>query len=512
MPFKMDDSAGSTPGLSRCILLGARQELIVNSILNNCIWSAEIRSPAQVFFRGFDDISYRSRGRRIFVSKDLDKEISLAGPRIAYLTSGAAGMFCGSCMRDNTLAAALLRKGGDITLIPTYTPIRTDEQDVSQNQVFFGGINVYLQDRYWLFRWLPRTLDRWLNSPSLLARVATGKVSVDASQLADMTVSMLRGENGRQRKEVGRLVDWLADDLKPEVINLTNILIAGFVPTYKRRRQTPVVVTLQGDDLFLEYMPESYRKQARAEIRRLSASIDGYIVFSNYYADFMADYLGLPRDRFHIVPMGLHVDDLLTGPGERPMDRPPTLGFFARISPEKGFDRVVDAFLALRKTPALTGLRLRAAGWLGESNRSFFESQVKRIREAGALADFDHAGELNRDEKGAFLRGIDVMSAPTSYREPKGIFVLESLACATPVVQPAHGAFPELLAQTGGGILFDPNDRDDYHAKLGALLQNRTEQQRLGNTGQANVRQFCTDENMAEKTLAVYQRLLAQAR
>ncbi|MCZ6539665.1 MAG: glycosyltransferase family 1 protein, partial [Chloroflexi bacterium] len=52
--------------------------------------------------------------------------------KVAYLTAGAGGMYCGSCMRDNTLAAALLRSGRDVVLIPIYSPIRTDEADVSQ--------------------------------------------------------------------------------------------------------------------------------------------------------------------------------------------------------------------------------------------------------------------------------------------------------------------------------------------------------------------------------------------
>ncbi len=88
--------------------------------------------------------------------------------RIAFITAGAAGMYCGSCMKDNTLVSALIQQGHDALLIPTYTPIRTDEEDVSQGKVFFGGINVYLQQKSWLFRHSPWIFDKLLNFRWLL--------------------------------------------------------------------------------------------------------------------------------------------------------------------------------------------------------------------------------------------------------------------------------------------------------------------------------------------------------
>src|SRR6516164_3430297 len=144
--------------------------------------------------------------------------------RIAYITAGAAGMFCGSCMRDNTLVAELQRQGHDALLIPTYTPIATDEADVSQSRVFFGGINVYLQQKLGLFRHTPWIMDRLLDRPRLLRWVSRFAVKTRAEDLGDLTISMLKGEHGHQRKEIDKLVGWLADEVKPEVVNLTNAL------------------------------------------------------------------------------------------------------------------------------------------------------------------------------------------------------------------------------------------------------------------------------------------------
>ena len=156
---------------------------------------------------------------------------------IVYLTAGAAGMYCGSCMRDNALAAELTRRDIDVTLLPLYTPIRTDEEDVSTEQIFFGGINVYLQQKIPLFRHLPRFLDRWLDHPWIIRRLASRSVKVDASELGELTLSMVRGESGFQRKEVGKLVDWLKDYARPDLVVLTNLLIGGCVDAIKRVKQ-----------------------------------------------------------------------------------------------------------------------------------------------------------------------------------------------------------------------------------------------------------------------------------
>src|SRR5437868_8409693 len=135
--------------------------------------------------------------------------------RIAYITAGAAGMYCGSCMHDNTLVATLQAQGHDALLIPTYTPIRTDEVDVSQRRVFLGGINVYLQQKLSLFRHTPWFFDRVLDAPGLLRLVSRFAVRTHAEQLGDLAGSVLEGEHGFQKKELEKLVDWLTDDVKP---------------------------------------------------------------------------------------------------------------------------------------------------------------------------------------------------------------------------------------------------------------------------------------------------------
>ena len=226
-------------------------------------------------------------------------------------------------MHDNSLASALSQSGWDTLLVPTYTPIRTDETDVAVDQVFFGGINVYLQQKVPLFRHLPKLFDRFLDSPRLIRRVTSRAIETDPKMLGTLVVSMLRGSSGYQRKEVRRLVHWLSHDARDYLI-LSNILIGGFIPDLKRELKVPVVVTLQGDDIFLESLKEPHKSQALELIQKLDEHIDAYLVHSRFYADAMATYLGLSRDKMHITPLGIDARDFLDWSSSEPRRRTAT--------------------------------------------------------------------------------------------------------------------------------------------------------------------------------------------
>src|SRR6476660_6713489 len=269
--------------------------------------------------------------------------------RIAYITAGAAGMYCGSCLHDNTLAAALLDLGEDVILIPTYTPLRTDEPNVSINRIFFGGINVYLQEKVPLFRHTPWWMDRQLDNPTLLNSLSRRAGSVDPAQLGDLTVSMLRGESGNQRKELEKLVHWLLTDIKPDVVHLSNSMQIGMARLIRDRGGPPVVCQLSGEDLFLEKLPPPHYDRARELLRERAAEVDAFVAINRYYADFMAGYLAVDRARIHVIPHGLNLKGHRQPPalpGVQPATIPPArgiqtnnpriIGYLARICEDKG--------------------------------------------------------------------------------------------------------------------------------------------------------------------------------
>jgi glycosyltransferase involved in cell wall biosynthesis len=422
--------------------------------------------------------------------------------KIAYITAGAAGMYCGSCLHDNTLVAALRAQGHDALLIPTYTPITTDEPDVSEKRVFFGGINVYLQQKFPLFRRTPWSFDRLLDWPSLLRWVSRYAVKTAAEELGELTLSMLRGDHGYQGKEIDKLLHWLEDDIRPQVVNLTNVLLSGMVAQLKERLHMPVLGTLQGEDIFLEALPEPHRQAALDLIREHCRAMDGFIATSVYYADFMAQYLAIPRERIDVVYPGLN----LRGHGAAGPSRngvPFTIGYFARICPEKGLHHLVEAVRLLRQMPGASPCRLKVSGWLGENNREYLETLKQRI--GGGLQHIDspdHAGKVR------FFQSIDVLSVPTVYREPKGLYVLEAWANGVPVVEPRHGTFPELIDATGGGLLVKPEDPEDLARALRRLMEEPELRRQLGEKGKAAVREQFNADVMARRTADVYRKYL----
>jgi glycosyltransferase involved in cell wall biosynthesis len=429
--------------------------------------------------------------------------------RIAYVAAGAGGMYCGSCLHDNALARGLMALGHDVALVPVYTPIRTEDEDVSAGRVFYGAIGVFLEQKAaWLQR-APAFVHRLLALPSLLNLASRLGASVDPHDLGALTLSVLQGEDGRQGRELRELVGWLRRSYRPDVVHLTNSMLLGMAGPIRRDLGVPVVCSLQGEDLFLDGLEEPYRTRAREILRGKARDADRFLAPCAYYARAMGDLLDLPPDRVRVVPLGVRTDDHRRG--ERPGGEPFTVGYLARICPEKGLHVLAEAFRILAGQAGPDRVRLRAAGYLGPRDRRYLEEVRGRLRDWGLAGSFDYLGEVDRRGKIAFLEGIDVLSVPTTYRESKGLFVLESLASAVPVVQPRHGSFPELIEATGGGLLVEPGSPEALAAGLRSLMDDAGRRRALGLRGRDAVRARFSERAMAEATAGVFAAALRPA-
>lgn len=417
-------------------------------------------------------------------------------------------MYCGSCLRDNALAAELLRRGNDVLLTPVYTPTRTDERNVSQHHVFFGGISVYLEQHSALFRHTPKILDRLWDSEWALRMATKRQIKVDPKNLGELTVSMLRGERGFQRKEIAKLLDWLKTERRFDVVNIPYSLLLGLAEPIKRTLKVPVCCTLQGEDLFLEGLGEPYRQQSLDLIREASAHVDAFLPVSAYYLEYMPRFLGLPKEKMRLVPLGINTDGY--GPTRELRDAPFTIGYFARVAPEKGLHLLAEAYRQLRKRVGVGESRLLAAGYLAAEHQGYLDGVVRQLEDAGLGAEFQYRGELDRDQKIAFLRDLDVMSVPATYDEPKGIFLLEAMACGVPVVQPRRGAFPEVVEVTGGGLIVDPDSPDALADGILALWQDPDLRRAMGAAGMAGVREHYHVGRMADAVEAVFREIAAR--
>jgi glycosyltransferase involved in cell wall biosynthesis len=427
---------------------------------------------------------------------------------IVQITPGAGGMYCGNCFRDNALVGALRKMGHQALLVPLYLPLTLDEPDQSAGTpIFFSGINVYLDQKSALFRRAPGWLRDVLGSPKLLQWAAGRAAKTRAEDVGDLTLSMIRGEEGNQARELNQLIAWLKTQPKPDVVCLSNALLTGLARQIKRDLGVPVVCLLEGEDTFLDALPEATRAAAWEALAERAADIDVFITPSHYFGGLMGVRLNLETDRLRVVPNGINLDGYSPAPG--PPD-PPVLGYFARMCREKGLDTLVDAYLVLRQRGRIQNFKLRVGGGCGPSDEPFVASLRDRLKAHGALHDVEFCPNLDRAAKLGFYRSLSVFSVPALYGEAFGLYVLEALAAGVPVVQPRHAAFPELIQATGGGVLCEPGDPKALAEAIESLLSNRILATGLGEAGRKAVQEKFGIERMARDVVELFEQVLAR--
>ena len=434
---------------------------------------------------------------------------------IVQITPGAGGMYCGNCFRDNALVAALRQQGHQVLMVPLYLPMTLDEEDQSAGTpIFLSGINVYLEQKLSFFRHAPEWLHRLLESPALLKWAAGKAARTRAEELGELTVSMLRGEEGNQARELDELIGWLKQKPHPDVICLSNALLVGLVRKLKQELRSPVVCMLQGEDYFLDSLPQAQRDEAWNTLAGRAAKADLFIAPSRYFGDLMRRRLNLPADRVRVVFNGINLEgyDKNAERGTRNAEQrsAPVLGYFARMCREKGLDRLVEAFILLKRHERTKDLKLRVGGGCGPSEEPFVNALRERLKTNGVLHDVEFHPNIDRAAKLDFLRSLTVFSVPALYGEAFGLYVVEALAAGVPVVQPRAASFPELIEGTGGGVLYEPGDVRALADAVEQLLSNPERLNALGEAGRKAVSQDFTAERMAEQVINVFRELSSQ--
>jgi glycosyltransferase involved in cell wall biosynthesis len=410
-------------------------------------------------------------------------------------------MYCGSCLRDNAMATELIARKHDVMLLPVYTPTFTDEPNVSNDHVVLGGISAYLEQYVPLFRKTPKWLDRLWDSKFVLSLASRRSISTNPRMLGEMTVSVLKGTGGFQRKEIDKLIDWLKNEPPLDIINLPYTLLISLAKPLKQALKAPIVCTLQGEDLFLDGLQEPYRETALRLIRDQLENVDAFLSVSEYYAEFMPGYLGIPRQKMRVVPLGINPHGFeLREPNRH---GPFTVGFLGRVAPEKGLHVLAEAYRLVRHE--LSEAQLEVAGYMAADCKPYLASVEKQLRDAGLAGEFRYHGVIDRADKIAFLRKLDVMSLPATYDEPKGVSLLEAMACGVPLVQPRRGAFTEIVESTGGGVLVRPDDPAALAEGILKIARDRKLGEELGANGFRGVRERYSAAHMADRLLEAYE-------
>lgn len=422
---------------------------------------------------------------------------------IVHIAAGAGSMYCGACARDVNLIRGLIAAGHDVQVIPLYTPLRVEgEETLPTSRIFYSGINVYLQQMLALFRLTPGALDRLFEGKALLRLVSKFAIETRAEGLGPMTISVLAGKDGFQRKELGKLLDYLAGEVRPDVVTLTNSLLSGIAPEVKRRLNVPVVCMLQGEESFVAGMPEPYPTRARELMQCNARAIELFISPGEAYARQMATYLAVPEERVRVIRAGIDGQGYAC---EQPgRSAPFTVGYLSVITPGKGLDLLLSAFTTLVNTQGREAV-LRIAGKV--LNKRYWESLQQQIHAEGLAGRVEHLGEVDFSGKVAFLQRCSVFVFPSRIPESRGMVAMEAMAAGTPVIMPASGVLPEMHALTGGSVLFPAGDAAALTHEIARLMDDPPTLEALGRAGAAGIARHFSAQRMTEETIRAYEEL-----
>jgi glycosyltransferase involved in cell wall biosynthesis len=425
--------------------------------------------------------------------------------RIVHIVPGSGGTFyCQNCLRDTTLIPALRRMGVDVVLAPMYLPLFSDEsqENLTQAPVFFGAISTYLREKISILRNAPNWFDKILNTSGMLKLAARKSGVTKADGLEDMTISVLRGENGNQGKALDRLVEWLAaPDVRPDLIHLSNPLLLGLAPKLKARFNVPLFCSMQDEEGWIDSMNQEDSQTVWKLMAELSEHVDLFVSVSQYYAGVMSRRMKLKESKIRIVPVGIDFEKYSqrTAPAD-----PPTIGYISKISPQYGFDILVDAFMELKKLDEFSTLRLRATGGMTEDVEEFIKTCRKKLGSQSLLSDVDFVPSFTLRDRISFLHTLSVLCVPVPGGEAFGNYITEAMACGIPVLQPTAGAYPEIIEDTGGGVLYVPNEAGQPAKALAEMLRDSEHMATLGRAGRRAVAARYSVDITGQQLIALY--------
>ena len=427
--------------------------------------------------------------------------------KIVYLITGSGGSFyCGNCYRDMIYLRAIRKvKGISASAIPLYLP--PDETNIESGldkNVFFGAISMYLREKVPFLRKMPSFLDKLFDSAPMLRMAARRAGTTRTEGLEEMTLNMIKGEDAFPEQELQRLVNYLTSDGLPDIIHLSNALIIGLARQIKKKLDVKIVCSLLNEDDWINEMAEPYQTKAWKLISREATNVDAFLTPSVYYKDFFLSKTGISGHNFHVIPLGLD-------PGEltkiEKKDNYPSVGYYCRINSQNGFDKLVDAFIQLKSSNNLPGLTLHVSGGYTGDDKPFISEQIRKIKASGFKSFIRIYPEFQGNSKLEFFSNIDVMSVPVRKHDGYGLYILEANAAGVPVVQPATGAFPEIIRRTNGGITYSPDNVAELSAGLLELLKDNDKRSSLGKEGKENVIKELSLEKMSEGLSLVYNSL-----
>ena len=425
---------------------------------------------------------------------------------IVHIIPGSGGSFyCGNCLRDSKLFDALHAEGHNAIKIPMYLPLFSHDANQNEIPVFYGAISIYLKQKYALFRHAPQWLDNWLNSKPMLRFAARMANSTRATGLEDMTISMLLGEEGRQKDELEKMVHWLQTHIKPDVVHISNALLLGLAHKIRENLKVPVVCSLQDEDVWVDPMHPEMAEKVWQLMRKKAIDVDMFIPVSHYYTSFMKEKLQLPDHKLSTLHLGVDPDDYHFIDAS---EKPHNIGYLSRLCHENGLDILVDAFILLKKMDGHDDVRLLLTGGFTADDRSFIKEQKQKINSAGLTQSVEFIHDFEDQARNDFFDRVQLLSVPVHNGEAFGIYLTEAMAAGIPVVQPALGAFPEIIEKSGGGVCFPHNTPEELALALANLLKDKNQISLLSTNARKSMEEQFNIHSLAKELTGIYEKVV----
>ena len=426
--------------------------------------------------------------------------------QIIHIVPGSGGSFyCGNCLRDSKYIRGLKDAGIDVIKVPMYLPLFADEHDLDDVPIFYGAISLYLKHTFPFLKRAPAWLDKILNSGPALKFAALMAGSTNPKGLEDMTISMLLGEMGDQKKELDHLVDWIAEHCEADVIHLSNALLIGLAKRFKEKLDVIVVCTLQDENTWVDAMDENFKIKTWETMKERAHDVDAFFAVSNFFAKEMQPILDLPNEKLITHHIMIDAKDYTyINSSERPLH----IGYLSRMCESNGLGLLVDAFILLKKDAKWKDVKLILTGGSTGDDNQFNKKIKKKISKAGLQEHVEYHKDFEEEGRLEFLTKISMLSVPVLEGEAFGLYLLEAMASGIPVVQPALGANPEIIEKAGGGIIYQPNKPEEMAAALIDLLDNPEKLSSLSKAGRDGVKNYFNIHNQALETIEIYNSIL----
>ncbi len=423
--------------------------------------------------------------------------------KIIHIVPGSGGSFyCGNCLRDSEYVRGLKDAGVEVTKIPMYLPLFSDEHDLEDVPVFYGAISLYLKHRYPLLRKAPTWVDRILNSGPFLKLAASMAGSTNPRGLEDMTISMLLGEQGEQKEELDHMIDWIAKHGKPDIVHISNALLLGLVKRIKAKLKVKVVCTLQDEDVWVNAMDDPFKIKTWELMKERARDVDAFFAVSDYYGKEMKSRLSIPDSKLFTHHINIDPNAYYITP-----DKPLNIGYISRLCSENGLEILIDAFILLKKDEKWKGTKLVITGGSTGDDTVFIKHVKRKIIKADLTGDVDFHQDFEEEGRHEFFEKISVLSVPVLKGEAFGMYLLESMASGVPVIQPALRAFPEIIKKSGGGIIYEPNTPEKLADSWASLLSEPSSLSKLRQAGREGVINSFNIHNQAGKIIDCYEKI-----